>query len=166
MNTDEQEAMSETTSGWTCAEWEEWSNEIAALLPERYDDDAAQESIILCAVADLVSRGDALQARLTAVEAKVRDAWGIVADLLVDGEERVANRLAVVLAADGDPRFGRQDLQLAAIDAVLDDENVPPADIRAGYETALSVIRCALDDPESILNPPDRAAARGEANHA
>lgn len=36
--------------------YEGWVNEVAALLPERYDDDAAQESIILTAVADLVDR--------------------------------------------------------------------------------------------------------------
>jgi hypothetical protein len=43
--------------------WEGWCNEVASLLPERYDDDAAQESIILAAVADLadlVERSDML----------------------------------------------------------------------------------------------------------
>ena len=92
MNTDEQEAMSETTSGWTCAEWEEWSNEIAALLPERYDDDAAQESIILRAVADLVSRGDALQARLTAVQDR--------AEKMIVALQIVGSDLALGVASD------------------------------------------------------------------
>lgn len=48
------ETLAGSATGWTPREWENWSNEIAVLLPERYDDDVAQESIIPRAVADMV----------------------------------------------------------------------------------------------------------------
>lgn len=41
---------------WTRDEWAEWSNEIALRLPEQYDGDEAQESIILRAVEDMATQ--------------------------------------------------------------------------------------------------------------
>lgn len=59
-------------------------------------------------------------------------------------------------------RAERAEARLQAVQKVCDDENVPLVEYRAGYELALAVIRHALTDPESVLDPPDRAAARGE----
>lgn len=73
-----------------------------------------------------------------------------------DQERDIMRR--VLAAADlvdpvrGEVRLHRQ--QRAAIEAVINNENVPPADIRLGYEMALRVMRRALDDPELILDPP------------
>lgn len=43
-------------SFWTPAEWADWSDSLAELLPEEYDGDAAQEALIERALADLVGR--------------------------------------------------------------------------------------------------------------
>jgi hypothetical protein len=49
-------AEGEQPSGYMSQrEWEDWSNEVADLLPEHYDGDEAQESIILHAVADMAA---------------------------------------------------------------------------------------------------------------
>jgi hypothetical protein len=50
-------ARGERPSGfWSQREWEDWSNELALLIPEEYEDDVAQEAIIQRALADLVTR--------------------------------------------------------------------------------------------------------------
>lgn len=41
---------------WTQAEWCDWSDDLARLVPEEYHDDIAQEAIIENALADLVRR--------------------------------------------------------------------------------------------------------------
>ena len=53
---------------WTQAEWAEWSNTLATLLPEKYDDDAAQEAIIERAVMDMATQISEAQAVLTEYE--------------------------------------------------------------------------------------------------
>ncbi|HET6917240.1 MAG TPA: hypothetical protein VFH56_14195 [Acidimicrobiales bacterium] len=55
-------------SFWTQAEWAEWSNDLANLLPEEYDGDAAQEAIIERAVEDMVTALADVQAVLTEYE--------------------------------------------------------------------------------------------------
>lgn len=46
---------------WTQQEWSDWSNELALELPDRYDGDEAQESIILRFVKDSVAALNTLQ---------------------------------------------------------------------------------------------------------
>lgn len=53
---------------WTQAEWAEWSNTLALLLPEGYDDDVAQEAIIERAVMDMATQIREAQAVLTEYE--------------------------------------------------------------------------------------------------
>lgn len=53
---------------WTQAEWAEWSNTLASLLPEEYDDDVAQEAIIERAVMDMATQIREVQAVLTEYE--------------------------------------------------------------------------------------------------
>lgn len=43
-------------SFWTHAQWADWSDRLAALLPEEYDGDAAQEALVERALADMVTR--------------------------------------------------------------------------------------------------------------
>lgn len=56
---------------WTRTEWAEWSNDLARLLPEEYEDDVAQEAIIERAVADLVRRATTAEETLRRVEALI-----------------------------------------------------------------------------------------------
>ena len=66
--------------------WEEWSNEVADLMPEQYDGDEAQESIILRFVAEAADQrrkgyAEALDAARDAVAAAYSDDhtddWGV-----------------------------------------------------------------------------------------
>lgn len=54
---------------WTQAEWAEWSNDLARLLPEEYGDDVAQEAIIERALGDLVRRATEAETALHALTA-------------------------------------------------------------------------------------------------
>lgn len=60
---------------WTRAEWAKWSNTLALLIPEEYDDDAAQEAIIERALADLARRAEQAEAKLARVR-ELADEWG------------------------------------------------------------------------------------------
>ncbi len=51
------------------AEWSDWSNDLALLVPEEYDDDVAQEAIIERALGGLVSRLAAAEAELALLRA-------------------------------------------------------------------------------------------------
>lgn len=47
---------------WTQAEWADWSNRLAELVPPEYEDDVAQEAIIERALADLVATRTRIEA--------------------------------------------------------------------------------------------------------
>ena len=68
----EEAGMSETATGpgwfWTQDEWAEWSNTLARLLPEEYDDDVAQEAIIERAVQDMATQLSDINEVLTEYE--------------------------------------------------------------------------------------------------
>lgn len=70
----------QSVNEWTPKQWEEWSNEIAMVLPERYDGEEAQEDIILRAVNDLVERESSIAARARAEG--MRKAFQITASAL------------------------------------------------------------------------------------
>lgn len=53
---------------WTQAEWAEWSNLLASLLPEEYEDDVAQEAIIERAVTDMTTQLADVRSILTEYE--------------------------------------------------------------------------------------------------
>lgn len=52
-------------------EWEDWSIDLAQLVPEEYEDDVAQEAIIERALEDLVTRAKRAEATLERVRAVV-----------------------------------------------------------------------------------------------
>lgn len=85
---------------WTQDEWADWSDRLAELVPEQYEDDVAQEAIVERALADLVQRAEAAEAALAAVRA-VRDHYGSPTAFPADGLAPVAsvvNRLDAALA--------------------------------------------------------------------
>ena len=77
---------------WTQAEWAEWSNTLATLLPEKYDDDAAQEAIIERAVMDMATQISEAQAVLTEYE----DAGRLPAPYTADGLPKTTTVVAAV----------------------------------------------------------------------
>ncbi|WP_028654872.1 hypothetical protein [Nocardioides sp. J54] len=72
------EARGEHGGGWfmSQAEWADWSNDLARLVPEEYEADVEQEEIIERALADLVRRAKAAEGAIERVKALADERYG------------------------------------------------------------------------------------------
>lgn len=61
---------------WSQRQWEDWSNRLALMLPEEYDGDGAQESLIEDALGDLLNKRQELAALRARIERLERDETG------------------------------------------------------------------------------------------